>query len=144
MSHRFNKSRAVWSFTTSRFTVALYVERDRNYIYDGDDEDGSYQEKIDSGEIVAFDSRVVVTLDGEEIASNWLCGSTYGADEVDQFWTAHRDADPMNRNSSVMREARGHNVVICHYFPDMVRETISAARDHVAAMAVPPRLRVLA
>jgi hypothetical protein len=34
----------------------------------------------------------------------------------------------MNRNCSLMRQARGQIVVICHYFPDMVRIVCAEAR----------------
>ena len=145
MAYSFNSSRPVWHFKTDRFDVALFVKRDRNYTYDGDDENGETQEAIDSGELVAFDSVVRVNLDGETIAENWLCGSVYRADDVPEFWTAHRDPDPMNRNCDAMRLARGGStdarVSICHYFPGMVSEAIAEAREHVAAMVVPPRLR---
>lgn len=141
MSHSFNSSRPVWQFKTARFTVGLYVERDRNYTYDGDDPDGETQERLDSGEFVAFASYVVVKLDGEEIARNSLYGSVYDSDRVAEFWTAHRDSDPMNRNCSIMRAARGDNVVICHYFPGMVAEACAEAREYVEQMTIPPRMR---
>lgn len=131
----------VWSFNTERFTVALEIERDRHYQYDGDDVDGETQAKLDSGEYVAFDSRVVVYFDNEEIASDSLCGSVYGAGDYSDFWKAHRDSDAMNRNCSIMRAARGGNVVICHYFTDMVRIAIAAARQYCNKF---PRLRNVA
>lgn len=123
------KQGTVWQFRTDRLTVRLEIERDRRYQYDGDDEDGETQAKIDSGEYVAFDSRVVVELeDGTEIGSDSLGGSVYSADDYSDFWRAHRDKDAMNRNCSAMRAARGANVVICHYFPDMVQQAIDEAR----------------
>jgi hypothetical protein len=130
--------RTVWKFETARFTVSLQIEEDYGYQYDGDDEDGETQAALDSGEYVAFNSRVVVELDGLEIASDWLGGSVYAANSMDEFWTAHRDPDPLNRNCSVMRAARGSNVVICHYFPDMVREAVRAARDYLRSV---PQMR---
>jgi len=117
----------VWTFETARFRVTLDIAQDYGYLYDGDDEDGETQAKLDSGEYVAFDSRVRVTLDGRVIGEDHLGGSVYSADTVDEFWTAHRDADPMNRNCSIMRAARGR-VSICHYFPDMVAQAIAEAR----------------
>ena len=121
-----------WEFCTPRFRVALYIEQDHGYQYDGDDPDGETQAKLDSGEYVAVDSTVIVELDGIEIARDSLGGSVYAADEVADFWTAHRDPNPMNRNCSIMRAAHGANVSICHYFPDMVSVAIAAAREHVA------------
>ncbi|WLJ71174.1 hypothetical protein [Sphingomonas phage Carli] len=141
MAYSFNSSRPAWQFKTKRFTVSLYLKRDRNYTYDGDDEDGETQAKLDSGEFVAFDSTVEVELDGEVIAHNTMGGSVYSADEVAEFFTAHRDPDPMNRNCSIMRAARGANVVICHYFPGMVAEACEDARAHVRDMTVPPFVR---
>jgi hypothetical protein len=134
-------SAPVWRFRAGRFTVELYVTRDSSYRYDGDDEDGETQAMLDSGELVAFDSQVVVSLDGEQIASDHLGGSVYKCDDVPDFWTAHRGPDAMDRNCSIMRAKRGANVCICHYFPDMVRAAISEARDAVRAMTVPPRIR---
>lgn len=127
----------VWQFRTRRFRVALELEF-VPYEYDGDDDDGEIQRKLDCGDFVAFDSRVCVYLDGRRIAENWLSGSVYAADSVAEFWQAHRDANPMNRNCSTMRAAHGERVCICHYFPDMVREAIREAR---AVLANPPRMR---
>lgn len=122
----------VWTFETARFRVALEITREYNYQYDGDDEDGSIQDAIYRGELIAWHATVVVRLDGRVIANDYLGGSVYGADEVDHFWTDHRCADPMNRNCSIMRAARGGNVVICHYFPDMVRTAVDEARKALA------------
>lgn len=145
MAYSFNSSRPAWQFKTARFLVALYVERDRNYRYDGDDEGGETQAALDAGDLVAFDSTVRVYLDGNPIAENHLCGSVYKADEVSDFWTDHRDPDPMNRNCAAMRLARGGSpdarVSICHYFPGMVSEAIAEAREYVEQMPIPPRMR---
>lgn len=145
MSHSFNSSRPVWQFKTARFTVGLYLQRDRSYRYDGDDENGETQAALDSGEYVAFDSVVRVALDGETIAENHLGGSVYAAETVSEFWTAHRDPNPMNRNCAAMRLASGGSedarVSICHYFPGMVSEAIADAREHVEQMVIPPRMR---
>lgn len=123
-----------WEFCTPRFRVALYIEPDYDYQYDGDDPDGEVQAKLDSGEYVAFDSTVIVELDGVEIASDSLGGSVYDANDVASFWTAHRDPEPMNRNCSIMRAKHpaGPNVAICHYFPDMVSTAVAEARNVLA------------
>lgn len=104
-------SHAVWRFQTARFEVQLRIERDHNYCYDG----------------VAFDSEVRVLLDGDEIASDHLGSSVYAASKESDFWTAHRDSNPMNRNCSIFRAVHP-NTSICHYFPDMVRSAIKDAR----------------
>ncbi|MER9833391.1 hypothetical protein NKJ28_00240 [Mesorhizobium sp. M0145] len=134
-------SGTVWVHTTARFRVRLEIEPDFVYRYDGHDENGETQAKLDSGEYVAFDSAVIVELDGEEIARDSLGGSVYAADEIAEFWTAHRCSDPMNRNCSIMRAARGGNVSICHYFPGMISEAIDAARCAVEIMRIPPKMR---
>lgn len=124
----------VWSFKTARFTVKLKIAEDRGYRYDGDDPTGEIQAKLDRGEYIAFDSCVAVALDGLEIASDCLGGSVYAADEVSEFWTAHRDPNPMNRNCSIMRARHpaGPMVSICHYFPDMIAQAIAEARSLLA------------
>jgi len=38
----------------------------------------------------------------------------------------------MNRNCAPMRAARGDNVVVGHYFPQMVRQAIADARRTLA------------
>ncbi len=126
----------VWSFETARFRVTLDIAEEFGCQYDGDDENGETQAALDSGEYVAFDSIVRVYLDGREIGADGLGGSVYTANEVSEFWTAHRDKDAMNRNCSIMRGKRGDNVVICHYFPDMVRIAVAEARK--ALSSVPP------
>ena len=133
----------VWSFETANFIVHLILDHDSYAKYDGDDEDGETQRKLDSGEYVMFESRVEVALkkdDHEEdiIGTSYLGGSVYELGREHEFWTAHRDPDPMNRNCSIMRAARGENVSICHYFPGMVAEAIAEAREHIERI---PKLR---
>ena len=127
----------VWSFSTARFTVALEITEDYGYQYDGDD-NGETQALLDSGDYVAFDSSVVVRLDGREIGRDSLGGLVYSADEMSDFWTAHRDPDVMNRNSSARP---GVPVCIGHYLPEMVRQAIAEAR---ATLAHAPAMRVAA
>jgi hypothetical protein len=130
----------VWQFNTKRLSVSLRVSPAQNYQYDGDDESGEVQEKLDSGEYVAFESAVIVELDGKEIAADYLGGSVYAWNNVHEFWTAHRDRDPMNRNCSIMRAAWSaktggqNNVGIGHYFPDMVRTACKEARAYLAGL----------
>lgn len=117
----------VWSFETARFRVELQIAQDYGYQYDGDDADGETQAKLDSGEYVAFDSAVIVYLDGREIASDHLGGSVYAWNEMSDFWTAHRDPNPANRNCAANAYRVGH------YFPDMVYNAISEARAYLAS-----------
>jgi len=123
----------VWSFKTDKLEVSLRLERVYGFKYDGDDEDGSTQAALDSGEYVAFNSevRVKTLADKDEyLASVYLGSSVYRRGEVEQFYTLHRDPAFMNRNCSLMRAVAG-NLSICHYFPDMVREAIEAAREEL-------------
>jgi len=118
----------VWKFETKNFVVELHCERIHRYQYDGDDENGETQRKIDEGEWHAFESGVRVWLKNDydsPIGEDWLYGSVY--DDPREFWTAHRDPDPMNRNCSMQPE----NVVICHYFPGMVKQAIAVARHEL-------------
>mgnify|MGYP001119517483 CR=1 FL=1 len=137
------RSGTVWTWKPKggRFSIIARTKREHGYRYDGDDENGETQAKLDSGEYVAFGTIVTVYLDGEPIGEDSIWGSVYADGEESQFWTGHRDADPMNRNCSIMRAARGGNVCICHYFPDLVREAISEARQHVRDMTPVPYVR---
>jgi hypothetical protein len=68
----------------------------------------------------------VLDAEGRLLADDTLGNCIYLT--LDEFATSHRDADPMNRNCTLMRQARGQNVIICHSFPDMVRVVCAAAR----------------
>jgi hypothetical protein len=116
----------VWSFRSGRVRVALEIRQDVGYRYDGDDEDGETQAALDCGEMVAFDSTLTVEVDGQEVGSDHLGGSVYYFGQESEFWTAHRDPNPANRNSTANPR---EGVCIGHYFPDMVREAIREARE---------------
>lgn len=120
----------VWKFEIGRVRVLLNIEPEHGYQYDGHDPKKKIQSKLDSGEYVAFGSIVTVEMDGETIGEDSLWGSVYSLGTIAEFWTAHRDRNPMNRNCSIMRanHPAGPKVSICHYFPDMVREAIREAR----------------
>lgn len=126
----------VWRFATARFEVKLQLAQDVGYQYDGDDENGETQAALDSGEYIAFDSRVVVYCDGRELGADYLGGSVYACDDYQEFWTAHRDPNPENRNCA----ATNAKHIICHYFPGMVRQAIGEARK---ALSEAPRLRAV-
>ena len=80
-----------------------------------------------SGRYVGFCARAqVLDAEGHVLAADHLGNCIYAS--LHEFASGHRDADPLNRNCSLMRQARGQNVVICHYFPDMVRIVCEAAR----------------
>ena len=119
------RAETLWTFSTARFRVVCEIEPDFDLDLSFDDT-GEVAEKLESGEYTAFQTRVAVYLDGNQIAADYLGGSIYANPE--DFVTDHRDPDPMNRNSSLMRAERGDNVSICHYFPGMVSEAIAEAR----------------
>lgn len=122
---------SLWDFRTKHYHVACEVTHD-------DDADLSWadQETLDDiseGRLTIYGMRVVVRKAGLEIAEDSLWGCVYK--NPSEFVTEHRSADPMNRNCSIMREARGGNVVICHYFPDMVSQAIRHAREKLERLA---------
>jgi hypothetical protein len=104
----------MWEFRTRNFAVSWEVELEHNYQYDGDDEDGEVQRKLNDGDYVAFTSCMSVTYlpTGVVIARDYLGGSVYEWNKVALF----RDHIGMN--------ARHHG----SYFSDMVREAIAEAR----------------
>lgn len=115
-----------WVFRTRNLIVELMVRP-----CDVDPADSfEFPEDIEvvrSGAVEWFDARLVVsTRDGVELGSDSLGCCAY--EKVSDFYEDHRDPDPMNRNSSIMRAANGDNVVICHYFPGMVAEACAEAR----------------
>lgn len=124
----------LWSFSTDRFQVICTAEEEHDPDMSWDD-DGSAQAGIDSGAYDLFCAKVAVLLDGREVSADYLGGCIYAPGE---FVESHRDKDPMNRNCTLMRAARG-KVSICHYFPDMVRLAITEARQALRDM---PTLRV--
>lgn len=118
----------IWRFDTARYTVALEVAPE-----DMDPADSfEFPEDIEavrSGAVEWFTARVAVYRDGAEVAADYLGGCAYRTFE--EFYTSHRDPDPMNRNCTLMRAAHpaGPNVTICHYFPGMVAEAVRMARE---------------
>lgn len=110
----------VWEFKTARFRVALEIEPE-----DMDPADSfEFQEDIEAvrdGCVEWFQARVVVYLDGREIAWDSLGGCAYYS--VREFYTAHR-------------QHKGGD-----YFTDMVREACREARKALGDM---PHIRVTA
>lgn len=122
----------LWTFDTPNFRVAFEVAPE-----DMDPVDSfEFPEDIafaNEGGAAWFCASVAVYFgDSEddlmEVGRDILGGCSYRSFE--KFYTSHRDRDSMNRNCSIMRAAKGQNVVICHYFPGMVREAIADARHN--------------
>lgn len=122
----------VWRFETANLSVVLEVTPCT------DDPAESFEfpediEAINSGLVDWFNARTrVLTKAGEELGADYLGSCSYNS--VREFFTSHRTADALNRNCSVMREVRGQNVVICEYFPSMVREAIRSARHTLSKL----------
>ena len=129
------ETETVWTFETARFRIELRAHDCESPDLSWD-EDGSVADGIHDGDLIIFDAQVVVLLDGCEIASDWLGQCIYRS--MDDLIGGHRDPDPMNRNSTLMRAAKGSNVIICHYFPSMVRE---AVRETRLVLGSAPQLR---
>jgi hypothetical protein len=125
----------MWQFETARFRVVLEIEPE-----DMDPADSfAFEEDVDAvrnGQVEWFRAIVAVYVDDTRIAWDALGGCAYKT--VREFYTSHRDPDPMNRNCMAMRLANGGSVEakysICHYFPDMVREACRAAREALCDM----------
>lgn len=75
-------------------------------------------------------------MDGQLVGCNFLGGSVYGRDDYSDFWTAHRTSAPEDRNFQP-----GQGYVVCHYFPDMVRQAIADARAHLRQQKQLPYIR---
>lgn len=121
-----------WSFATANLVVSFETAPE-----DLDPADSfEFQDDIDAvnnGAVEWFCASVAVYgPNGEELARDVLGGCAYAT--VREFYEGHRDPDPMNRNSSIMRAKRGGNVCVCHYFPSMVREAIAAARAELRSL----------
>lgn len=136
---------SVWKFETARFRVALEIEPEDM----APEESFEFEEDIAAvrnGAVEWFQALVVVYLkgkDGAERRIGWdsLGGCAYRTRA--EFYEAHRDPDPMNRNCTIMRRERGGDIdakiAICHYFPDMVSVAITDARK---TLSETPRMRV--
>lgn len=114
----------MWRFETPNFAVVAEITPDDDFECDW--ADAETLEGISSGRYTVFGTRVRVLKNGKAIGEASLWGSVYARPEG--FFSEHRDSDALNRNSSLMRAAKGENVVICHYFPSMVAQAIADAR----------------
>lgn len=120
----------VWTFETRNFTVELRISPEDMDPADSFqfDEDA---EAVRNGDVEWFQARVVVSKNGHEIGSDSLGACAYNS--VEEFFTSHRDPNPMHRNSTIFRKAHGEKTTICHYFPSMVAEAIADARETLKA-----------
>lgn len=119
-------SDTIYRFKIGRFEVRLNIQPAMDLDLSWD-ETGETAERIERGELIAFDAQAAVFLNGALIGADYLSGNIY--ESAQDFISGHRDPDPMNRNCSIMRAERGENVAVCHYFPGMIREAIREARE---------------
>jgi len=130
------KSEAVWTFETARYRIALEI------VPEDMDPADSFEsaediEAIHNGTVEWFQAMVAVYLkatNGPDIRIGYDTLGACAYATVREFYTAHRDPDPMNRNCSIMRGKRGDNVFVGHYFPDMVAQAVKDARANIARL----------
>lgn len=110
----------MWTFRTARFEIQwrIYPCHDLDLSWD---DTGETRENLESGFWRAFDSEMVLLLDGEEIASDWLCDSVY--------------ENPSDSRDHIGMKNRFHG----SYFSDMVREVCREGRK---ALQGRPYMRV--
>ena len=132
--HYMPQGEVVWSFDTAQFVVRCSFT---GCIDDPADSfcDERDIEAVRNGDVLWFDAFVRVTHKetGAIVGEDSLGACAYA--KASDFLAGHRDADPMNRNCSIMRASRGGNVCIGHYFPDMVRQAVSEARRRFGALS---------
>lgn len=124
----------IYRFETARFIISLRAEPE-----DYPPED-SFQFPEDiafarSGDPAAWFCAVCTVTEkgsGAVIGRDVLGGCSYRSFE--DFVGSHRDPDPMHRNCSIMRAARGENVVMCDYFPGMIAEAVKDARATITRL----------
>jgi hypothetical protein len=125
----------MYRFETENFIVRATIQPDDDLDLSWD-VDGETRAKLKSGKFKVFGTIVTVsTRDGIVLGGDSLWALVY--DDPRKFFTNHRDPDPMNRNCSLMRAARGH-VSIRHHFPYMVSQAIKKARRTLATMPKVP------
>jgi hypothetical protein len=113
-------SETLWEFKTARFRVAWEISPCEDCDLSWDDT-GEVADKINSGLWYAFDSAVVVYLDGREVGADYLGQSIY--------------ENPRDFRDHLGMNAHGHG----SYFSDMVRGAIAEARKNLSGL---PRVRV--
>lgn len=110
----------IWMAQTAHFTISLILEESFQ-AYDGDDESGEIAEKLNNGDFVMFDSKVVV-----EINIDGANNITIGADYL---------------GNSVYEDGKTLQFIHDGYFQDMLNLACSQARDFLANA---PKLRTAA
>lgn len=120
----------LYSFETANLTVRAYAEPEDMDPADSFEFDEDI-EAVRSGAVDWFSVSVEVkhSRTGALLGLSTLGGCAYA--NASDFVTGHRDPDDRNRNKL---SDRADNRVICHYFPDMIREACREARENLAAI----------
>lgn len=115
----------IWQFDTANFRVICHAEVEDMQPDFSEEADNAFAADGGAHWFCAFVSVWYGTDENrlEYLGHDCLGGCSYRS--FNEFVTSHRCADPENRNTLAMK---ARNVSICHYFPDMVREAIAAAR----------------
>jgi hypothetical protein len=125
----------LWYFHTRHFSVELHAEPETAPDLSWD-ETGETQANVESGLWSCVCFRVRVMYGGRTIATDYLGDSIYA--DVHDFYRQHREGGDENRNCLATKT---RNVVVCHYFPDMIRNAVAGARASMLALPCPPRMR---
>jgi hypothetical protein len=118
----------LWRFDTKRFTVAFWAEEEELPPEDSFEfpEDVEFAREGDPSHwFCAFVGVFEGATDEEAHCVGYDCLGGCSYNSFDEFVASHREGGEDNRNCFA---TKARNVVICHYFPSMVREAISQAR----------------
>lgn len=123
-----HESEIIWQFDTANFRVICHAEADDMRPEDAFEQPEDVAFALEENPAHWFCAFVSVWFGDDEnnlicLAHDVLGGCSYRSFE--EFVSSHRSPDPENRNTLAMK---ANKRVICHYFPDMVRQAIAAAR----------------
>lgn len=102
----------MWTFSTPNFSVSWQITECQDLDLSWAEDDGETLRKLQDGIYTAFDSRIVVYCNGEEVGCDYLGQSIY-------------------ENPKDFRDHIGSRGKYGSYFTDMVRSAISEARKSV-------------
>jgi hypothetical protein len=123
----------IYKFQTRRFIVEV-VALPEDYLDLSWDESGETAQKIETGELCAFQVEARVSFCGEygepiKLGADYLGGCVYESPEA---FRDHFGVRPYERELSAKH---GGPVTVCHYFSSMVREAIAQARCNMDTIA---------
>jgi hypothetical protein len=123
----------IYKFQTRRFIVEVIALPD-DFLDLSFDETGETAQKIEDGELCAFQVEARVSFCGEygapiKLGADYLGGCIY---ETPDAFRDHFGVRPYERKLSA---ERGGPVTVCRYFSSMVREAIAKARCNMDMIA---------